>query len=302
MRLSSLLRRIQEFYHARLIGLIFLLPAVLCFAFFSWRPVLWSFWISFHRYDFAMKEKATFIGWENYRVLLADQYFYQSWFNVVLYVVLGLLIGYLLPVVLAIAVNEMRHLKGYLRLGLFLPAMLPLVVVAIMWKYLYTPSEGLFDSIVKLLGFEPVRWLQNGKTAILSLVIMSTWKNAGWTMIVYLAGLQGVPPQLYEAAEIDGANLWQRIRHVTIPQLLPLMLIMLILQIIGTFQIFTEPFIMTEGGPANKTLTVLMRIYHYAFRFFDYGVATAMGLTLFVVLVSLSIIWFVIVKRMGRST
>jgi multiple sugar transport system permease protein len=234
-------------------------------------------------------------------VLFEDSRFYQTWYNILVFVVLALLIGYLIPVILAIAINEMRHCKTYLRLGYYLPLIIPLVVVAIMWKYIYSPDEGLLDSLIQLLGFKPVGWLINGKTAMLSLVIMSTWKNAGGTMIIYLAALQGVPPQLYEAAEIDGATVWQRIRNITLPHMLPVMFILFILQIIGTAQLFVEPFIMTGGGPADKTYTPLMYIYNQAFSFMDYGVAVAMGLTLFIVLVTLTIIYFAIQRRLTRG-
>ena len=279
------------------ISILFLIPAIVLFTVFSWRPIIWSFIISFQDYPMNPAFKAKFVGWKNFKILFEDPLFYQSWRNTLLFVILGLIIGYFIPVILAILINEMRHFKSFLRLGYYLPVILPLVVVAIMWKFLYMPNEGFFDSLLKAIKLSPVNWLQNEKTAILSLVIMSTWKNAGGTMIIYLAALQGVPPQYYEAAEIDGANIWQRLRTITIPHILPIMLIMLILQIIGTFQVFVEPYIMTEGGPNNKTLTVLLHIYRSAFIYGDMGVAAAMGLMLFLLLVFLTIIYFQVQKR-----
>lgn len=281
-----------------LIGIIFLIPTLLLFTVFSWRPIILSFIISFQQEErVGAKTVAKFVGLDNFKVLLSDPLFYQSWKNTILFVLLALLIGYIIPIVLAILINELRHFKEFMRLGYYLPVILPLVVVSIMWKFLYLPNEGLFDSILKALHFQPVHWLQNETTAILSLVIMATWKGAGGSMIIYLAALQGVPPQYYEAAEIDGANIFQRLKNITIPYLIPIMLIMLILQMIGTFQVFTEPFIMTDGGPNNRTLTVLLYLYRTAFTYIDFGVASAMGLILFFVLVSLTVIYFIVQKK-----
>lgn len=283
------------------IGVIFLLPAFILFTLFSWRPIIMSFIISFQQ-EKMVENKAVmkFVGMQNFKALFEDRLFYQSWGNTLVFVVLGLLVGYFFPIILAITINELRHFKSFMRLGYYLPVILPLVVVAIMWKFLYLPQEGLFDAFLTQVGMSPVHWLQNEKTAILSLVIMSTWKNAGGSMIIYLAALQGVPPQYYEAAEIDGANIWQRLRAITIPHLIPIMLIMLILQIIGTFQVFTEPFIMTEGGPNDKTLTVLLYIYRAAFRYMDFGIASAMGLILFFLLVILTVIYFIVQRKFDR--
>ncbi len=136
---------------------------------------------------------------------------------------------------------------------------------------------------------------------MLSLVIMSTWKNAGGTMIIYLAALQSIPPQLYEAAEIDGASIWQRLRHITLPQLVPIMLILLILQILGTIQVFVEPFIMTQGGPGNATLTILLHVYNTAFRKYDLGLASALSLTIFTVCVIITVLYFISLKKLRQE-
>jgi multiple sugar transport system permease protein len=176
-----------------------------------------------------------------------------------------------------------------------------MVVVTIMWKFIYAPQEGLLDGVFKAVGLPAVGWLINKGTAMLGLVIMATWKGAGATMVIYLAALQGVSSELYEAAELDGANLRQRVRHITIPQLMPIMLILLILQVIGTFQIFTEPFIMTRGGPARGTYTVLLYIYDKLFKEYNYGQATAMGLLLFLALVALTIVYSRVTRRLERN-
>ncbi|MFH0794304.1 MAG: sugar ABC transporter permease [bacterium] len=282
-------------------GWFFLIPALLLFIVFSWWPILKGFQLAFFEVSYTEDVASRFVGLKHFRSLLSDDLFFLSWWNVIYFTVLALIIGFLVPVVLAISINEMRHVQGLLRLTYYLPAILPVVVVSVLWKYIYAPKEGLLDSVIQLVGGMPVRWLNNPDTAMLSLVIMSTWKNAGATMIIYLAALQGVPEQLYEAAELDGAGLWQRLRHITFPQIRPIMLILLILQILGTMQLFTEPFVMTGGGPNNRTLTVMMYIYNAAFRYFDTGLAAAMGIVLFLALAGLTAVYFFILKRSERS-
>ncbi len=278
----------------------FLLPAIVFFILFSWRPILYGLWLSFFEYQSPLVPPE-FIGLGNFERILHDPLFYQSWQNTLIFMGLCIGIGYFIPVILAIAINEVRRATGFFRLGFYLPVIIPLVVVILVWKFLYRPEEGLFDSLLRMIGFPSLRWLINEKMALLSLVIMSTWKNAGATMIIYLAALQGVPPQLYEAAEIDGASIWQRIRHITIPQILPVMLIIFILQIIGTSQVFVEPFIMTGGGPNNATLTVLLYIYNTAFRYYNFGMASAINFTLFIFLVVIAVSYFVILKKLRKE-
>jgi multiple sugar transport system permease protein len=268
----------------------------LIFATFSWRPILYSFWVSLLDFEVGSTEH-TFVGLKNFHFVLTHKDFVQMWINVGVFVGLSLLIGYVIPIALAISINEMRRAQWWFRLGFYLPVILPLVVVALMWKFLYQPYEGLFDSMLRLSGLTPVEWLQNEKTAMLSLVIMSTWKNVGGAMIIYLAALQGVPPQLYEAAEIDGATIRQRLRYITLPSILPIMMILFILQIIGTFQVFVEPFLMTGGGPNHKTYTPLYFIYDLGFTRYNYGAASAMGLILFFVLLSFTIFYFRLQRR-----
>lgn len=278
---------------------LFLLPALLVFATFSWYPIVRGFVISFQRID--LRTAPTWIGLDNFRLVLNDPLFFIAWRNTLQFAGLGLLLGYLLPVVLAIAVNEMRHGRGYFRLAFYLPVILPPMVAVILWKWLYDPGSGLANSALELIGLPGQPWLQSPRTAMISLVILSTWANAGGTMLLYLAALQGIPAHLYDAAEIDGANVWQRLRHITLPQLRVVMLILLILQIIGTMQVFTEPYVMTDGGPVNATLTVLVLLYRYAFRYGNFGAASALGLMLFAVLVCFSLIYLWLTRRFSQS-
>ncbi|HEV2107942.1 MAG TPA: sugar ABC transporter permease, partial [Thermomicrobiales bacterium] len=140
-------------------------------------------------------------------------------------------------------------------------------------------------------------WLQSPDTAMLSLVIVATWTYAGGTMLIYLAALQGVPAHLYDAAEVDGANIWRRLLDITLPQMRFILMILLVLQIIGTMQVFTEPFVLTDGGPANATVTVMLLLYRYAFQYGNYGAASALGLILFAVLVAFSLLYLWLTRR-----
>lgn len=274
---------------------LFLLPALVLFAVFSWYPIILGFIISFQRID--LINPPVWVGLDNFRLVLADPLFLRAWRNTLQFAGLALLLGYLLPLVLAIGVNEMRHGRSYFRLAFYLPVILPPMVSVLLWKWFYDPGPGLANTVLRFLGLPPQQWLQSSSTAMLSLVILSTWANAGGTMLLYLAALQGIPAHLYDAAEIDGANLWQRLVHVTLPQLRIVMLILLVLQIIGTMQVFTEPFVMTDGGPVNATITVLMLLYRYAFRYGNFGAASALGLILFVVLVSFSLLYLWLTRR-----
>jgi multiple sugar transport system permease protein len=274
---------------------LFLLPALILFGTFAWYPIVRGFIISFQRID--LINAPEWVGLANFRLVLNDPLFFRAWRNTLQFTGLALLLGYLVPIVLAIMVNEMRHGKAYFRLAFYLPVILPPMVTILLWKWLYDPGPGLANSVLRAVGLAPQQWLQSPRTAMASLVIMSTWANAGGTMLLYLAALQGIPAHLYDAAEIDGANLWQRLIHITLPQIRTVMLILLVLQIIGTMQVFTEPFVMTDGGPVNSTITVLLLLYRYAFKFQNFGAASALGLILFVVLAIFSLLYFWLTRK-----
>jgi multiple sugar transport system permease protein len=162
--------------------------------------------------------------------------------------------------------------------------MVPPVVTAILWKWFYDPGQGLFNETLRALHLPTSSWVYSTSTAVISLVLVSTWSNMGSTVLIYLAALQGIPADLYEAAELDGANILQRVRHVTVPQTRYVLLMLMLLQIVATMQVFTEPYIITGGGPQDATISVLYLIYKYAFVYFNYGGACALSIMLFVFL------------------
>ncbi|WP_328320090.1 carbohydrate ABC transporter permease [Streptomyces sp. NBC_00388] len=264
----------------------FLIGAVLCFAFFSWYPMVREFLLAFQKNEAG---RTTWVGLANLDYVFHDPAFWQAWRNTLLFTGLALLLGFLVPFVIAIVINEFRHAQGYLRLLVYLPVMLPPVASVLLFKYFYDPGYGLFNGILHFLHLPEQQWLQSTSTSMLSVVIASTWMNMGGATLIYLAALQGIPGELYEAAELDGAGLLRKIWHVTVPQTRLILSLLLLMQIIATMQVFTEPFLLTNGaGPEGSTTTVVYLIYQYAFNFNNYGGAAALGLVLLVLLAGFS--------------
>ncbi|MDF3287911.1 carbohydrate ABC transporter permease [Streptomyces silvisoli] len=273
----------------------FLIGSVLCFAFFSWYPMVREVILAFQK---TRRGRTTWTGWRNLQQIVHDPAFWQAWRHTFEFTALALLLGFLVPFLVAIVLNEFRHGQGYLRALVYLPVMLPPVASVLLFKYFYDPGYGLFDNVLHALHLPTSQWLQSTHTALLSVVIASTWMNMGSATLIYLAALQGIPGELYEAAELDGAGLLRRIRHVTIPQTRLVLSLMLLMQVIATMQVFTEPYLLTGGaGPQGSTTTVVYLIYQYAFNFNNYGAAAALGLVLLVVLAAFSGVYVRITRR-----
>ena len=283
--------------------MVFLLPMLVVFGLFSWAPIVQSVVMSFQETN--LVTAPTFVGLDNFRAVLADPLLWTAVRNTLWFAVLALLLGYPIPLVAAVLMSEVRRFKGLYSTLAYLPVVIPPVVAVLLWKFFYDASPtGVFNTLLGSVGLGPVPWLQDASTAMVSLVIEATWAAAGGTVIIYLAALTGVPPELYEAAEIDGASVWGKVWHVTIPRLRGVLLITFILQIVGTAQVFLEPFLFTGGGPANSTTTILLLIYNYAFANSlggDYGSATALSLMLAVVLGVLSAVYFRLTRSWSAS-
>ncbi|SOD64198.1 carbohydrate ABC transporter membrane protein 1, CUT1 family [Streptomyces zhaozhouensis] len=260
----------------------FLCAALVVFAVFAWYPAVRNIVLSFQEVNFV--RGSSWVGLENFRRLLDDPLFATAWRNSALFTLYALLLGFGVPFVTALLINEFRHARAYFRVLVYLPVMLPPVVVALMWRWFYQPEGGLINEVLGTAGLPTPEWTNSSSTALISLVIASTWANLGTATLIYLAALQTIPGELYEAAELDGAGIWRRIWHVTVPQTRFVILMLLLLQVIATMQVFTEPFVMTGGGPEDSTVTVMLLIYRYAFVYNDFGAASAMSLLLLVVL------------------
>jgi multiple sugar transport system permease protein len=290
-------RPLVRFARRNIAGLLFLTPAFILFGVFVWYPIIYGFILSFQD-NSLFGGSGSWVGWHNFQRVIADPLFAIAWGNALKYTVYGLLFGYALPLALALAINEVRHGKAYFRLAFYLPVIIPPLVTVFLWRYMYTPDGGLLNGLLGLIGIGKQPWLQSPGTALQSLVVVTTWANLGGAMLIYLAALQGIPAELYEAAELDGSGIWRRVWHITMPQIRGVMLIMLILQLIATFQIFTEPFTLTNGGPVNATTTVMLLIYNYAFQNADLGAASALSVILFLVLVTFSLGYFAVTRRL----
>ncbi|MEV7275004.1 carbohydrate ABC transporter permease [Streptomyces bacillaris] len=267
----------------------FLAGGLLCFVLFSWYPAVRSVIIAFQKYTPGSDPQ--WVGTANFTRVFQDPEFAAAWRNTLTFTVLALVIGFAVPFVMALVLNELRHAKAFFRVVVYLPVMIPPVVSALLWKWFYDPGAGLANEVLRFLHLPTSNWTNGADTALLSLVIVATWANMGGTVLIYLAALQGIPGELYEAAELDGASLWQRIRHVTVPQTRFIILMLMLLQIIATMQVFTEPFVITGGGPENSTVTVLYLIYKYAFLYNDFGGASALSVLLLLVLSAFSALY-----------
>jgi multiple sugar transport system permease protein len=279
--------------------LLFILPTIIVFGFFAWWPIVRSLGLSLQQTNFVTTR---WVGFDNFTRVLADPLLGTATANTVWFATLALFIGFPVPILLAVIVSEMRRARAIASVLAYMPVILPPVVATLLWKAFYDPSTaGLFNSILGSFGLDPVAWLNNGDVAMPAIVVQATWASFGTATIIYLATLMSIGPELYEAAEVDGAGFFRRIWHITLPQLRSVILVLALLQIIGTLQVFAEPFIMTGGGPENRTVTILMLIYRYAFISGDYGRATALSLLLAVALTLLSLIYLRVTKKWSSS-
>ena len=292
VRRSSFLSTLKRDYKAWLL----MLPSLILFAVFSWQPLISGVYLSF----FKTKgyNAVRFVGLDNYKAVISDAAFTSALGNSFKYIFWSLLIGYLLPIIAAILINEMVHLKPFFRFSVYFPGMVPGIAAAMMWKIFFDPNPtGLLNVLRTHLGMNPSMWLANPKLTIPLIVVTMTWSGFGSTTILYLANLQGVNQELYEAAEIDGAGFFSRLKSITIPSISSLLYLFLVLQIIGVFQVMEQPLAMTEGGPNNASLSLMLQSYFYAFRYFRADLAMAVGTITFLILIGLTVLYFKVNKN-----
>ncbi|MEV0354097.1 sugar ABC transporter permease [Nonomuraea sp. NPDC050680] len=279
--------------------LIFFIPLLVSFGLFSWWPILRSLLLSLQRTNFLTSE---WVGLDNFARVLRDPLLLTAVSNTLWFTVLAFVIGFPVPVLLAVFIAELRRARKVASVLVYLPVIFPPVVAVLLWKAFFDPSpQGVFNSVLGWFGLGPVAWLNNGDLAMPSIVLQATWASFGTATIIYLATLMSIQTELYDAAEADGAGVLRRFFHITLPQMRAILLVMFLLQVIGTFQVFTEPYIMTNGGPENRTVTVLLLIYRYAFISGDYGRATALSILLALVLSALSAVYLRATRRWSTS-
>lgn len=271
-------------------GLALISPWLLGFLIFTLGPMLASLYLSFCKYDL---HALSFVGTKNYEVLFTrDPLFWRSLGNTALYVLFSVPLGLTGSLLIAVLLNQKVKGMPVFRTLFYLPSLVPAVASALVWSWVFHPDAGILNAGLAVFGIHGPKWLQDPKTALASLTLMSLWGIGGSRMLIFLAGLQGISDELYEAAQLDGAKGWACFRHVTLPMLSPTIFFNLILGIIGSFQVFTSAYIMTGGGPDNATLMYVLYLYNNAFRYFKLGKASAMAWVLFLILLGFTGIQF----------
>jgi multiple sugar transport system permease protein len=252
--------------------------------------MLASLILSFCKYDL---HTLKWVGTKNYEVLFTqDPLFWKSLGNTAIYVLFSVPIGLAGSLLIALLLNQKVRGMPFFRTAFYLPSLVPAVASSLVWMWVFHPDSGILNYTLSLIGIKGPAWLLDPDTALASLIIMSLWGIGGGRMIIFLAGLQGIPDDLYEAASLDGAKGWAVFRHVTLPMLSPTIFFNLILGIIGSFQVFTSAFVMTGGGPNNATMMYVLYLYNNAFRYFKLGKASAMAWVLFAILLVFTVIQF----------
>jgi multiple sugar transport system permease protein len=275
-------------------GIAFVAPALFAIVAFFFLPVAASLLLSFTDFDIyavASLRNLRFVAFRNYARLLRDPLFRIALENTLYFVAVGapLSIGVSLGAALLVNARLVRF-KGLFRTLFFLPVVTTLVAVSVVWRYVYHPRFGLLNQGLALLGLGPIDWLGDPRWAMPAIILMAVWKNFGFNMIIFVAALQAIPESLYEAARLDGAGSAQQFRHVTLPLLAPTFLFVSLITLIGYFQLFAEPYVMTQGGPANRTLSIVLLMYEQGFRWWNMGYAAAVAFVLFGIILCLTLV------------
>jgi multiple sugar transport system permease protein len=276
----------------------FVAPALAVIGLFFVVPVLTALALSvtdFDLYALADLRNLRFAGIDNYTHVLSMPLFWKAFGNTAYFVALGVPLSIVLSLAFAVLLqSKLARFKPFVRTALFAPVVTTLVAVALIWRYLFHVRYGLVNAGLQQIGVEPIDWLGDPDWAMPTIVLFAAWKNLGSNMIIFIAALQAIPDDLYEAARIDGARPWQQFVHVTVPMLAPTTLLVSILTIAGYFQLFAEPYVMTQGGPLQSTVSVLYLMYDEGFKWWNLGVASAVAFLLFVVIVCVTqgLLWF----------
>ncbi len=276
-------------------GWLIMLPTILLFAFFVWEPLGESVRLSLYTAKGIRLQE--FVGFHNYALVFNHPDFWAAFKNTFTYILWSLIIGFFTPIIMAVLITETVHLKSLFKIGVYFPNIMPGMAMVMMWGFFFRPGNtGVLNILLSKLGIDSMVWLTNPKLTIPLIVATMTWKGAGSTALIYMAGINGINPELYEAATLDGAGIRQRIRFITLPNIFSLGKTLLILQVITVFQILYEPLVMTNGGPNNRSISIMQLVFNYAFRDYNYPAAAALSVMICIVLVILSAIYFKLTK------
>jgi len=273
----------RKFFGAEL-----LLPALLLFLVFSWLPIMKTFMISMHKYT-TMNERV-FVGSQNFIKIMNDNDFWQALMHSGQLSLIIILLGTWIPFFLALYVFEMRRLSGFVKVLYFIPFLTPAVPAAILWKWMYNQDNGLINSALSIFGGNPhIGWLTDPNLVLFSIAFVFIWKNTGWAMLIYMAGLQNIPRTLFEDASLMGAGVWTKIREIIIPALKPVILTVIFIQLLSGLQVFAEVYIMTNGGPQGSSEVIATYIYKKAFLYMDIGYAAGVAVFFLFLLITVTL-------------
>ncbi len=281
-------------------GWLFILPALIGLSIFVYGAMVYSLGISFTDWD--LLTPAKWVGIENYRTVFRDRMFYQCLNNTLFFVITMVPFGIIFSMAMAIALNKKFKGVSFFRATFYMPSITSTIAIGMVWLWIFNPDQGVLNSILRGIGIQnPPRWLESVTWAKPALSIMRLWQISGYYMIMYLSGLQSIPNELYEAAEMDGANSWQKTRYITIPGLANTTFFVAIMLIIESFNIFEAIYVMTEGSPGGSTNTLLYYIYTEAFQSYRMGYASSLAWVLFVILFVSTLIQFIARRNQQRS-
>ncbi len=285
-------------------GWLFVAPALLLIGVFFAIPVLGAFVLSFTDFDIYSVgdiSKTRFVGIGNYVALMENPLFWTATRNTLYFVLIGGPLSAAVSLGAALLVNSrMARFRPFFRSAFFAPWVTTLVAMALVWRYIYHAEYGLLNAALGVVGIGPIDWLGSTAWSMPSLILLSVWKNFGYNMLVFLAGLQSIPDELYEAASLDGAGAWRRFRHVTLPMLGPTFVFVGVVTMIASFQVFSEPYVMTQGGPLKSTLTLVLFMYEQGFRWWRLGYSASIAVVLFVLTAAGTVLQLHLQRRAAR--
>lgn len=279
-------------------GFVMLIPALIYFVLFVYYPIADLFRLSVFKYD--MFSDREFVGFANFARVFTDPNMKQAFSNTFSYAIFATVFTVGISFFVAIMIEKCgRRLSNFYKIVYFIPYISPMVAVTLIWQWIYHAGEaGLLNYLLSFLNIPPHSWLQNRDLVMPSIITMAVWRDIGYTTVIFIAGLKGIPREYYEAAEVDGANTWQKIRFITFPSLLPVFQFVLIMTSLGAFKVFTPMYVLTQGGPAGRTKTIVFTIYEQAFQFSRWGYAASQAIVLFLMLLILSYVQ----RRLTRSS
>lgn len=279
------------------VGYLFILPTYIGFTIFILYPLIESVRISFQ--EFSLLRGSTYIGFDNYVQMFADSRLRIAYINTIIFTLFAVFFNAGIGLILAVMLNRRLPvlMRNLYRSIFFFPVLIAHTYIAVIWRFLYQQDTGVINYYLGLFGVEPIPWLSNVHWAMAAIIILDVWKNTGFAMLVFLAGLQSIPNEYYEAAQLDGANERQLFFRITIPLLSPTIFFILVIFMIGALQVFDTIIVLTQGGPGDATRSVVLYVYEIAFRTFNMGYAAAVSMTLFAIILALTALQFWISRR-----